>query len=243
MGSPVPQFMSVAETAFALKLSKKTIRRMLRDGRLVAHRASGRVLVDAVSVTRLLSRYTTAATEPQMADDNQLSAKVVRQLPYTKEWTGMISGLEVALGSSDQDEARSRLIRAQAAWAQIEESEEELAALRSKCFLNQDRNDGWVLRHTVRGGKRVFKRISPVLVSQLEKPEDYEKSATKIPIQRRLFFGVLAREGMRVSELRELTWDDLELENGLLDLPENKTDDPRQWKMNEGVAEALRRWC
>ncbi len=52
---------------------------------------------------------------------------------------------------------------------------------------------------------------------------------TDVPLVRRLFFGVLAREGMRRDELADLRWDDLDLQRGMVRLDVNKTDDPRAW--------------
>ena len=65
---------------------------------------------------------------------------------------------------------------------------------------------------------------------------------TLVPVLERLFYGFLAREGLRVSEALDLTWGDVDLEHGVLNLEENKTDDPRTWVLDAGVAEALRRW-
>ena len=63
-----------------------------------------------------------------------------------------------------------------------------------------------------------------------------------VPIERRMLFGVLAREGLRLSEALDLSWADVDLERGTLNLDENKTDDPRAWALSPDVAEALRRW-
>jgi integrase len=65
----------------------------------------------------------------------------------------------------------------------------------------------------------------------------------KVPLHHRLFLGLLAREGLRASELRDLEWSNLDLDRGLLTLEENKTDSPRTWTLDPGVAEALRRWA
>ena len=65
---------------------------------------------------------------------------------------------------------------------------------------------------------------------------------TDIPLVRRLLFGLLAREGMRLSEALQLTWANLDLEHGVIRLDTNKTADPRSWALDAGVAEALRRW-
>lgn len=63
-----------------------------------------------------------------------------------------------------------------------------------------------------------------------------------VPLLHRLLYGVLAREGLRVSEALTVTWSDVDLDNGVLSLDENKTDNPRAWALDPGVAEALRRW-
>jgi integrase len=62
-----------------------------------------------------------------------------------------------------------------------------------------------------------------------------------VPILRRVFYGFLAREGMRSSEALGLSWDDLDLKRGVVRLDENKTDDPRAWALSPGVVEALER--
>jgi integrase len=64
----------------------------------------------------------------------------------------------------------------------------------------------------------------------------------KVPLARRLFYGVLAREGLRVGEAFSLTWHDVDLDHGVLRLEGNKTDDPRSWAMGEDVARALDAW-
>ncbi len=65
---------------------------------------------------------------------------------------------------------------------------------------------------------------------------------TRIPLLRRLAYGVLDREGMRTDELASLTWDDLDLDRGLLRLDENKTHSPRVWAMRPDVTRALTIW-
>jgi integrase len=57
-----------------------------------------------------------------------------------------------------------------------------------------------------------------------------------------LFFGVLAREGMRVSEALGLTWSDVDLVRGVVRLDSNKTDDPRTWALGSDVVAALTIW-
>ena len=67
-------------------------------------------------------------------------------------------------------------------------------------------------------------------------------AAQGIPLERRVLWGVLAREGMRASECTSLRWRDLDLERGVVTLDENKTDDPRAWALSPGVARALQAW-
>ncbi|MBX3208406.1 MAG: tyrosine-type recombinase/integrase, partial [Labilithrix sp.] len=70
-----------------------------------------------------------------------------------------------------------------------------------------------------------------------------------VPIESRVLYGFVAREGMRASEALRMTWSDLDLDtvregtrSRRVELDANKTDDPRNWTLDEGVAEALRRW-
>ena len=79
--------------------------------------------------------------------------------------------------------------------------------------------------------------------SYLYPDEDAKLMAcTAVPLLMRLCFGMLIREGFRVSELLGLTWSSVDLDRGLVILEENKTDDPRSWVLDAGVTEALRRW-
>ncbi len=63
-----------------------------------------------------------------------------------------------------------------------------------------------------------------------------------VPLQRRLAYAMLAREGMRASEIGSLTWADVDLERGRVRLDTNKTDDPRSWVLRADVVEALSMW-
>jgi integrase len=63
-----------------------------------------------------------------------------------------------------------------------------------------------------------------------------------VPMAYRLLYGFLAREGLRTSEAAGLRWRDLDLRHGAITLDENKTDDPRAWSLNPGVACALALW-
>ena len=66
--------------------------------------------------------------------------------------------------------------------------------------------------------------------------------SSAVPLEWRMFYGFLHREGTRRSEAGALTWSDIDLERGVVVLDENKTNDPRAWALSPGVAEALRAW-
>ena len=63
-----------------------------------------------------------------------------------------------------------------------------------------------------------------------------------VPLAARLLWGFLAREGMRYGEAVALAWADIDFELGILRLDKNKTNDPRHWKLSDGVVRALRAW-
>ena len=65
---------------------------------------------------------------------------------------------------------------------------------------------------------------------------------TKVPIDMRVFYGTLAREGMREGELLAMRWQDIDLERGAVTVDENKTDDPRSWALDPGVVTTLKLW-
>lgn len=79
--------------------------------------------------------------------------------------------------------------------------------------------------------------------SYLYPDEDAKLMACKnVPLIDRLACGILAREGLRASELRDLAWREVDLERGTIALDINKTDDPRLWVLDPGVVRALRSW-
>ena len=63
-----------------------------------------------------------------------------------------------------------------------------------------------------------------------------------VPIEERLLFGFLDREGMRAGEAVRLTWNELDLESGVVTLDRNKTDEARAWALDSGVTAALATW-
>ena len=73
--------------------------------------------------------------------------------------------------------------------------------------------------------------------------EDAQLMACReVPLLDRVFYGLLVREGLRVGEATALTWGDLDLERGVINLEETKTDESRTWALDGSVTEALRRW-
>lgn len=58
----------------------------------------------------------------------------------------------------------------------------------------------------------------------------------------RLFFGVLDREGMRLSELLDSEWWQWNLEEGVFTTTKNKQRDPRFWALKPDVVEAMQVW-
>ena len=63
-----------------------------------------------------------------------------------------------------------------------------------------------------------------------------------VPLEYRVAYLFTHREGMRKGEVRRLTWGDLDLARGMVALDENKTDRPRSWVLDPGVAKVLARW-
>jgi integrase len=60
-----------------------------------------------------------------------------------------------------------------------------------------------------------------------------------VPLEMRLLYGFLAREGCRLSEALALRWRDFDLTRGIVSIGRTKTDNGRSWALGEGVAEAL----
>lgn len=64
----------------------------------------------------------------------------------------------------------------------------------------------------------------------------------EVPEVERLFFGILDREGMRVSELADCEWWQWNLDEGTFTATKTKTNDPRMWAVRPDVARAMRLW-
>ena len=75
-------------------------------------------------------------------------------------------------------------------------------------------------------------------------PEEDAKliRCTGVLLERRLAYGILAREGMRADELASLKWRDVDLALGRVRLDVNKTDDARAWALSPDVARVLKWW-
>ena len=63
-----------------------------------------------------------------------------------------------------------------------------------------------------------------------------------VPLEYRVAYLFLHREGMRKGEAKQLTWPDLDTARGMVSLDENKTDRPRSWVLDPGVAKVLAQW-
>jgi integrase len=63
-----------------------------------------------------------------------------------------------------------------------------------------------------------------------------------VPLVERLFFGLLAREGARVGEVRGVQLYELDLEHGWGHLDETKNGRPKDWPLQPGTLEALKRY-
>lgn len=61
-----------------------------------------------------------------------------------------------------------------------------------------------------------------------------------VPLVRRLAYGLMCREGFRVTEVARLEWADMDLERGFVRLDKNKTKDPRAWDLARDTTNALR---
>lgn len=98
-------------------------------------------------------------------------------------------------------------------------------------------------------------KVSPIPRGWLPKPNPKKAGAflypsedaqllacAKVDLDLRALVGFLDREGMRKSEAARLEWSDIDLQRGAVRLDKNKTDDPRAWKLDPGVAEFLRWW-
>lgn len=64
----------------------------------------------------------------------------------------------------------------------------------------------------------------------------------RIPLEERVMLGLIARNGMRISEAVGLTLGDLDMRRGNLSLDVNKTRSPRAWKLDPDCVRALRIW-
>lgn len=160
--------LTVAETACALRVSEKTIRRRLADGTLVARRLGRSVRVDGVSVARLLASPGELGTADGVTvQKNQLLAqpRLLRQRGRTRDWTGILNGEEVPLGTSDRDRAEKTLARMA--------SEQGLAQSRRAWRVYPDtERGGFVLKYYDKDGRRRFHRI-PGTVATMDAAQMY----------------------------------------------------------------------
>ena len=102
----------------------------------------------------------------------------------------------------------------------------------------------WPLRLIERSpipAKFVPKQGKPPAFAYLYPEEDAALIACPdVPFDNRVLYGVLDREGLRISEATALTWGDLDLRRGRITLDKNKTSAPRAWTLDPSVTETLR---
>lgn len=92
--------------------------------------------------------------------------------------------------------------------------------------------------------KGFLPKLGPPKAKQALYPDEDAKlmACSHVPIVFRLLYGVIAREGFRFLEAKNLEWSDLDLERGTVTLDVNKTSDPRTWALDPGVTGALKKW-
>lgn len=86
-----------------------------------------------------------------------------------------------------------------------------------------------------RGKTRAFTYLYPEEDAQM-------LGCLETPLADRVLLGLVARNGMRISEGVRLSAGDLDLKRGNLSLDKNKTKTPRTWKLDEDCVRALRLW-
>jgi len=83
-----------------------------------------------------------------------------------------------------------------------------------------------------RGERREFQLLYPDEDAQLIR-------CGRVAWERRLLWGFLVREGLRVEEALSTTWADFDLERGTIVVPDSKTGKMRRWRLGEDVRLAL----
>jgi integrase len=88
------------------------------------------------------------------------------------------------------------------------------------------------------------KRASDLFGYLYPQEEQLLLSCTAIPLVYRMLYGYLARNGCRVGESLQLTWDHVDLETGDIHIDKRwtKTKRARRWVLDSDVAEALEGW-
>jgi integrase len=69
-----------------------------------------------------------------------------------------------------------------------------------------------------------------------------EAGEVVVPLEYRIAYAFLHREGMRKGEVRRLTWGDIDLKKGIVSLDENKTERPRSWVLSPSMVRVLQAW-
>lgn len=82
--SVTPALLTVAETSALLHVSKRTVRRLVADRRLVAHRPGRLIRVDASSVARLLEDSTASASQLEVSSCASADDRVASTTEHTR---------------------------------------------------------------------------------------------------------------------------------------------------------------
>lgn len=98
---------------------------------------------------------------------------------------------------------------------------------------------GWIPRPS---DAKAMECLYPSEDATLLAGKSVEEGKPGPPVLRRLIYGFLDREAMRVDEMANMQWRDFDLDRGHVWLDENKTDDPRDWDLRADVVDALKRW-
>lgn len=162
-------------------------------------------------------------------------AQHVRRLAWLYKRIGSVPLMSFTVALADQvmgelPEKQKQTTRLQ--YAQLIARVLRLAAQPCRLIERSPIEEGWAPKP---GPKPAFSFLYPSEDAKLLACPD-------VPLEMRVLYGFLCREGMRSGEADRLEWADLDLERGVVRLDKNKTDMPRPWKLDPGVCRALSRW-
>lgn len=106
----------------------------------------------------------------------------------------------------------------------------KLSANPLRLIKNSPLSDGWVPPRQAQ--TRAFGFLYPKEDAKL-------LACSAIPLLQRLMYGLMTRNGLRISEAVNMTWSDIDIEHETIKLDTNKTKDPRFWIMDPDVVAAV----